>query len=102
MRYYPPHEVRDEDKLASMIKMLETGGELPSILVCGDYALSGSHRLAAWDEMEIDPRDYAVELTEEEYLDIKEHLNIPADEDVEDYEEFLEAARELGLAGDAK
>lgn len=49
MYYQPPHEVRDQSKLSAMVEILKNGGEPPPVLVCGDRAYSGSHRLAAWE-----------------------------------------------------
>jgi uncharacterized ParB-like nuclease family protein len=46
--------VRDIVKLNAMIETLKNGGSLPPILVCGEIAYSGSHRLVAWDAMGMD------------------------------------------------
>ena len=49
----PPHDVVDKEKYMAMRKTLQTGGKLPPIIL--DHrgegnALSGSHRLAAWND----------------------------------------------------
>jgi ParB-like nuclease domain len=46
--YYPPHEVRDYDKLNAMVETIRLGGTLPPILVCGETCLTGSHRHRAY------------------------------------------------------
>jgi len=54
MKYQPPHEAKDKDKLEAMVNILKEGGQLPPIYVCGDIAYSGSHRLKAWDILDMD------------------------------------------------
>lgn len=49
-----PHEVEDNEKLESMIETLKSGGELPAIYSYGIDALSGVHRLAAWEACEME------------------------------------------------
>lgn len=101
MTYQAPHEVREQEKLNSMITTLKNGGELPPVLVCGDRAYSGSHRLAAWAAVEIEPD--VVEIDDDEYCKIVEALGMdPMYDSIYDFEQFLEMAQELGLAGDAK
>jgi len=98
---YPPHEVTDTDKLNSMINTLKKGGSLPPVLVCGVQAYSGSHRIAAWQQCEMDI-EY-VEISDEEYKQIMISMNLdPVYDDVYDFEPFLEEAQWLGFAGDAK
>lgn len=46
--YNPPHKAHDDAKLASMMAMLRQGIDLPPIVVNGETALSGSHRIAAY------------------------------------------------------
>jgi hypothetical protein len=101
MYYQPPHEVRDQDKLDAMIEILKNGGELPPVLVCGDRAYSGSHRLAAWANMGMEAD--AVEMSDEEYCEVMTELDLdPMYDDVTYFEEFLDVARELGFAGKAE
>ncbi len=101
MKFIPPHEIRERSKLAGMIRVLRRGEDLPPILVCGEIALSGSHRLVAWCKMNIYP-EY-VEITNDEYCQVMDHLGYdPMYNSINDYEEFLNAARYLGFAGDAQ
>ena len=101
MYYQPPHEVRERSKLAGMIKTLRRGESLPPVLVCGDNALSGSHRLVAWEKMGMQPD--VVEMSDEEYCATMVELGLdPMYGNIVDYEDFLITAAALGFAGDAK
>ena len=101
MYYQPPHEVRDQEKLNALVEILKNGGELPPVLVCGDRAYSGSHRLAAWELMDVEPS--VVEMDDAEYCKVMEALDLdPMYDEAVDLEEFLNVARELGFAGNAK
>jgi uncharacterized ParB-like nuclease family protein len=101
MYYQPPHEVRDQEKLEAMIEILKNGGELPPVLVCGDRAYSGSHRLAAWESMGMEA--VVVEMSDEEYCEVMTELGLdPMYDDATDLEDFLNVARELGFAGKAE
>lgn len=64
-RIEPPHEVRDEDKLAALVDSMTTHGWLGAPIVvipgedygwgpCDPQAITGSHRLAAAYEAGID------------------------------------------------
>jgi len=97
----PPHQPRDRAKLASMVKSLRANKMLPAILVYGEQAYSGSHRLAAWSMMDIEP-DY-VEINDDEYTKIMGSVNMdPIYDSVYDYDQFLQGAKSLGLAGGAQ
>lgn len=87
--YDPPHEVREQDKLESMIALLERGESLPPVLVHGVDAYSGSHRLAAWREMEMEPD--VIEMTDEQY---NATIEAYGSERVSEYEDFLACASE--------
>ena len=101
MYYQPPHEVRDQEKLNDLIEMLKNGGELPPVLVCGDRAYSGSHRLAAWEVMGVEPS--VVEMSDEEYCQVMEALDLdPMYDEATDLEEFLTVAQALGFGVGAK
>lgn len=101
MRIQPPHLPTDEKKLAEMVYILETGGSLPPVLVNGEQAYSGSHRIAAWEAMEMDVE--FVELDDDGYVAVMTELGLdPMYDTVYDFEPFLDAADELGLAGDAQ
>lgn len=101
MYYQPPHEVRDQEKLNALVEILKNGGELPPVLVCGDRAYSGSHRLAAWELMDVEPS--VVEMDDAEYCEVMEALDLdPMYDEATDLEEFLNVAHQLGFAGNAK
>lgn len=104
--FNPPHEVKDKAKLQSMIDTLENGGQLPPVVVYGNDAYTGSHRIAAWDACEMDTQ--AIELTDQEFILARAmmngvddlDLNDPDDMDfyhkhlcqeIYDYDAFLEA-----------
>ena len=72
--FEPYHEVREPAKVRAMVRSLEAGEELPPIIVMGDKALSGVHRLAAWkiaeetpDVIEIDDADYVAAMESKGY-----------------------------------
>ena len=101
MYYQPPHEVRDQEKLNALVGILKNGGELPPVLACGDRAYSGSHRLAAWGLMDVEPS--VVEMDDAEYCEVMESLGLdPMYDEATDLEEFLNVARDLGFAGNAE
>lgn len=101
IRYNPPHEVRDQEKLNSMIKLLEAGKTLPPILVNGYDAYCGSHRLAAWDAMDMDA--LVIELDDDEYLEVCKNMGLdPVYDRVTEFEDFLQSAKDLNLDGGAQ
>lgn len=69
-----PHEVRDQEKLQSMIDELEDGNDLPPVVVIGEQALTGSHRIAAWESCGMDI-DY-IEIEDDDYISAMKHLNL--------------------------
>jgi hypothetical protein len=94
MTFNPPHEIRDEKKLQAMIDTLNNGGSLPPIVVIGESALTGSHRLAAWLECDMDP-DY-IEITNDEYYKTMESLDLdPIYDNIDDYNQFCAALMEI-------
>lgn len=115
--FNPPHEVRDEAKLQSMIATLQNGGKLPPVVVCGDDAFTGSHRLAAWEACEITP-DF-LEISERDYIlavalmNGVNDLNLDDPDDVEffhnhlnsevnDYNAFCAALAKVSNSDDVK
>ena len=101
MYYQPPHEVRERNKLAGMIRALRRGESLPPVLVCGDNALSGSHRLVAWEKMGVEAD--VVEMSDEEYCETMTELGLdPMYDNIVDYEDFLITAQALGFGVGAK
>jgi len=102
--YRPPHEVRDTEKLDAMIASLEAGGSLPPVVVIenGYAALTGSHRLAAWEALGMEPD--VVEVTEEEYtaasmLYADEVLTV---DEIDDFGEFCDALLEVTTNSELK
>jgi len=91
MRYYnPPHQVRDQEMLDAMIQTLESGGDLPPVVVLGDDALTGSHRLAAWEACQMEAE--VVEIEDEDYVAAMEHLGLdPIYDDPTDMNELCAA-----------
>lgn len=91
-RYNAPHGVRDQSKLKRMIATLMAGGELPPVLVYGDDAYSGSHRLAAWAELDIEPD--TIEINDGQFAAIMDATGF-AGGSITDYEDFLAQANNL-------
>lgn len=88
--YEAPHGVRDKAKLADMIETLENGGSLPPVVVCGETAYTGSHRLAAWAACDIDAE--AVGIDDADYVAAMEMLGLdPMYDECRDFNEFCEA-----------
>ena len=86
--YQAPHEADNKEKLNSMIKSLENGNELPAIIVIGEIALNGSHRLSAWSAMEIEPS--VVEISSDDYTATCESLfgDVVTIDEIYDFDEF--------------
>ena len=100
-KYQAPHQVRDMGKLESMIDALLAGESLPPVLVCGEIAYSGSHRLVAWANAGLEPS--VVEMTDGELIDVMEAIGLePGYDEIQHFDEFVEMARSMGLAGDAE
>ena len=96
MRYQAPHEVRDQDKLESMIKTLEAGQQLPPIIVCGEIAYSGSHRLAAWEALDMEPE--VIEIDDEDVAAGMTEMGLePGYDEIDRFDEFEIALAQLGL-----
>ena len=101
MTIQAPHEVNDIDKLNAMIEMLKSGKSLPPILVHANQAYSGTHRLAAWAELDINPD--VIEIDDDQFYAITDALGIdPMYDIICDFELFLDTAHDLNIAIDAK
>ena len=112
MTITPPHAVRDEGKLAAMVAAIRDGQQLPPVIVVGAdgggnvYALSGSHRLAAWQQTDVEPR--YIDIEDGEYVAAAVHLgddpdDVRAEDKIGDYDEFVAALRATGAElGDAE
>ncbi len=59
--FAPPHDVQDPDKLATLVAdMREHGWRGAPIVVCGDQAMTGSHRYWAVQELAGDDIDIII------------------------------------------
>ena len=47
--YNPPHPPTDKAKTLAMVEAIRQGQSLPPIVINGDNALTGSHRIAAYE-----------------------------------------------------
>ena len=101
MYYNPPHEVRDVDRLEAMIASLLGGKCLPPIVVIGDSALTGSHRIEAWSQCDMEPD--AVEVSDADYIQAMESIGLDAEYDtIGDYNEICAALYRVTDDGDIK
>jgi len=96
MDYQPPHEVRDQGKLNSMIEALKNGAELPPVIVCGEVAFSGSHRLAAYDSLEMSPS--VIEIDDDDIKAGMEHIGLdPMYDEIDRFDDFEQALVDLKI-----
>ena len=102
MKFFnPPHEVRDNEKFANMVKAIEQGQDLPPIVVLGDEALTGSHRLAAWKYCEEEPE--TIEIEDEDYCKAMEYLGLdPMFDSPTDHNNLCQALYETTQDADIK
>jgi uncharacterized ParB-like nuclease family protein len=92
--YNQPHEVRDQNKLDSMIETLNNGGTLPAVIVCGNQAFTGSHRIAAWEACGIEAT--VIEISDEDYIATLTKMGLDWETDeVNDYNDFCSALYEV-------
>ena len=100
-RYQPIHGIENKAKLASMLAALARGETLPPIVACGEIALSGTHRLAAWETSGVEPQ--AAQVTADEYRNAMTALGLDPDWDViRDYTELVDALRQITDLGAAQ
>ncbi|WP_455387504.1 hypothetical protein [Petrachloros mirabilis] len=104
--YNPPHKAQDETKLAEMIGALQRGENLPPIVVCGEQAFCGSHRIEAYNRAyrlresldeawELVPQEIpVVELSDEDYRSACEYLDVEYLDEAHDYNEIATAIHE--------
>ena len=94
--YRPPQVDIDEACLAQMIEHLRGGHSLPPIIVCGEIAFSGSHRLEAWHSEDIEPP--TVEISDSDYCDAMRTLGLdPVYDQLNNYDDFCDALRANGV-----
>ena len=91
MYYQPPHEVKDTSKFESMVSSINSGKQLPAVVVIGEFALTGSHRLAAWKACGVNPD--VVEITNKEYIDACEKCygDVVSIDEIGDFSDFCDA-----------
>lgn len=102
--YTPLHEVCDRAKFAALVESFRLGRPVPPVVVQGETALSGSHRVAAhaaawraWDRREagwedsLEPTLDTVEVSEEDYAAACGLLGIAWHRDVEHFDLFAAA-----------
>lgn len=93
--YQPPHEVRDQAKLDGMIEVLRCGGALPDVLVCGEIALTGSHRLAAYEALGMRPA--VIEVSNDDLARAMEACGLdPMYDSITDFERIEQALVSMG------
>ena len=79
--YNPPHPARLHAYLDKMVVTILSGRDLPPIVVCGEVAITGSHRIAAYIKADKHPdldRDLSiptVEISDEEFSAAAEGLD---------------------------
>ena len=94
--YEPRHDVTDSKKLQRLIDALERGERLPPVVVQGEIALTGVHRLAAYKALNMAPD--VVEVSDDEYRAALIELGLDEDATVDeiwDLDLFLETLHSL-------
>jgi hypothetical protein len=96
--FTPPHEARDFEKLNGMIKTIIDGNDLPPVVVLGDTAFTGSHRIAAYitvDDMaengDVDIYIHEiphVEISDDDYCNAMIDMGYEPGDDICDYSDF--------------
>lgn len=102
MRFFnPPHAVQNLQKLKKMREAIKDGDELPPIVVCGEKALTGTHRIAAyyWYRKEVP----YIEIEEILYIEAVKAMGLdPIYDEVRDYSKLAEKIHELTDDGEIK
>jgi hypothetical protein len=93
MIYDAPHSVQNQDQFAAMVATLQAGGNLPPVVVNGSKAITGSHRIAAWRECDMDQE--VVELSDLDYLRACYVCRCDVAEEAGEWNLFVAAAYEL-------
>ena len=102
--YLTPHDVQDRAKFDALVESFRLGHPIPAIVVCGETAVTGSHRVAAhlaahklWDrgadgwEDSVEPTLDAVEVGEDEVDAACRRIYADHYTDVRHHNEFCEA-----------
>jgi hypothetical protein len=111
----PPHEVRDSEKLASIVESFRLGRPVPPVACQGPTALTGSHRIAAyeaayesWDageegwEDSPEPALETVEVSDEDYIAACKLIGHDPYEDIKEFSLFAAALHEATEDGNLK
>jgi len=94
--YQAPHEVRDNKKLENMIESLKAGKSLPAVIVCGEVAFSGSHRLAAYDALDLEADVFEIE--DEDIQAAMEHMGLdPMYDQINRFDDFVDSLYALNI-----
>jgi hypothetical protein len=93
MIYDAPHSVQNQDQLSEMVATLQSGGKLPPVVVNGTKAITGSHRIAAWRECDMDQE--VVELSDIDYLRACYVLRCDVAEEAGEWNLFVAAVYEV-------
>lgn len=114
MTYRPPHRPNNPAKLAAMIETLKSGSDLPPVVVCGEQAFCGSHRIAAYeqanrmrdsldDAWELVPTEIpTVELSDDDYRAACIYAEVDYLDDLRDYNEIARAIYATTTDNDVK
>lgn len=95
MNYQAPHEVTDQSKLSAMVAALGRGECLPPVLVCGERALTGSYRLAAWATAGIEPS--VVQVADSDLAKAMKDCGLdPIYDEISDFHQIEQALIEMG------
>ena len=113
--YSEPHEVRDTEKLNALVEAFRTGTEITPIVVQGEIAFTGSHRIAAhrqawklwndeaagWEDAS-EPELKAVEIDAETWQRACEMRDIDHLDELGDWNELCKALYDATDDGDVK
>jgi hypothetical protein len=96
--YIPPHQPTDKAKLASLVEAIKSGAKITPVVVCGDIALTGSHRIAAFALAKVSPPVIGIE-----EITLKKALILCAAKDISETSHNLLCAALFAVCdGDAK
>jgi len=110
--FIAPHEIRDEEKLNSMIDAIISGTDIPQIVVLNDTAFTGSHRIAAYlaveeminnGEINIDVTEIPhIEIEDADYCTAMKNMDLEPGDDISDYNDFCKSLYEITDNDDVK
>ena len=100
MYYKPPHQMEDRSKVARMIKSIRSGDDLSPIVVNSAYAITGSHRIEAWNRLDMEHD--AVEMSDLDYLRACFICQCEVAEECGDWNLFVSAVYEITESDEVK